>query len=637
MQKRTHIRPGSASRNRADGRPTARPSTLRSIRSCARLGRNATRALLPWLLALALVGTSASADPLPGDLNGDGVVDTADEAWLQTLYGAETGDPLYDPAADGNDDGRIDHRDLGLFGTIFGTAGGDPDTVAPELFVSLNDIPDDQNDLLVAPPGGFEITISLDSLGGSLVDVGSLSVTSTQELGGIAAGGELASLFTVTPTDAVYSVPPGAELARTSHWLSVSVSDVAGNSASDVYGFAVRDFGLGAPFASLQTVFLDFEADRSLGADPDFLEDLREMGLSSTQDPVLEVLVRDRLVDAIVVRARDLYGLEADGSPGPDPVNIAFETSDPGGTRARLCVGGQSSLGALYLGAAPLDPENLVKDEDTCGGTQFGVFPSALDNLWAGNTFFQIAFGAIDPDQGGIPIGESPLDATVLDPGFDLGTATPEEIQRFYAVESAIAAFGSVIGTVVAHETGHLVGLVAHGPAPAGLYGGTSGARADHNVTPTGVTPSENWVMNAGGSFTFDTIAGFDGSPLPVFRPLAQAYLRDRIALSQQVTGLFPAPTISQVTPNPAVYPQGGYTTAISIEGTGFLETPYVDLLLDGHPTWDPVQNVTWVSESTLTGTINVFVVLPGVYDVRVSNPDGQVVILEDSLTVVQE
>jgi hypothetical protein len=225
----------------------------------------------------------------------------------------------------------------------------------------------------------------------------------------------------------------------------------------------------------------------------------------------------------------------------------------------------------------------------------------------------------------------------VLDPGFDLVGATAEEIERFMVVENAIASFAVVVGTVVAHETGHLVGLVAHGPAPSGLYGGSSGGLTDHNVAAGGGTPATNWVMNAGGSFTFDTVGGFAGSALPVFRPLAQAYLRNEIALNQQVTGLYPAPTIEQVMPDPAVYPQGGYTTGITIEGSGFLATPFVDVLLEGSPTWDPVQNVTWVSDTTLTGTINAFVVIPGVYDVRVTNPDGQVVILEGQLTVVQQ
>ena len=45
---------------------------------------------------------------------------------------------------------------------------------------------------------------------------------------------------------------------------------------------------------------------------------------------------------------------------------------------------------------------------------------------------------------------------------------------------------------------------------------------------------------------------------------------------------------------------------------------------------------MSFVSDTTLTGTISVFVVIPGLYDVRVTNPDGQAVVLEDHLVVQQ-
>jgi hypothetical protein len=91
------------------------------------------------------------------------------------------------------------------------------------------------------------------------------------------------------------------------------------------------------------------------------------------------------------------------------------------------------------------------------------------------------------------------------------------------------------------------------------------------------------------------------------------------------------------VTPNPAVYGPGQYTISITVEGTGFLATPTVELLREGSPTWDAVQGETFVSDTTVTGTINVYVVIPGLYDVRLTNPDGQQVVLEDHLTVVQQ
>ena len=588
------------------------------------------------LLLFLVVAGPARAAPLVGDLDGDGSVGPADSALLEPLYGQQAGGASFDPAADWSGDGAIDQRDLAIFGASFG-ASGPADTSPPTVFITLNDIPDDQNDLLVVPPDGFQITIGLDSAGGSLIDLSTLSVTSDQDLGGLAAGSELASIFQATPTRLFYEVPAGMGLARTSHFLTVQVRDLAGNLASSSYGFAVRDFGLGAPFATTQTVFLDFDQDRSLGAEVDFLEDLRTFGLASTADPALEATMRDLAVTEILTRSRSLYGQQADGSPGADPVNVVFTATLPAGAHAHLCIGGQSTLGGAYLGASPLDPENLVANEDTCTNPQLGVFPSAIDDLWGADPGYLAVFSPLVPALGGTPVGEDPLDAAVLDPSFPTANSTLGEFLRFLEIQAALQTFGSIVGSVAAHETGHLLGLVAHGAPPAGLYGGASGANTDHNVTAAGATPTQNWVMNAGTSFSFDEITGGNGQPLPTFRPLSQAYLHDRIALNQQVTGLYPAPTLVQVIPNPALYPAGQSTTSLQIDGTGFFGTPFVDLRLVGGPTWKAIQSVALVSSTTITGSINAFVIVPGSYDVRVTNPDGQAVTLLNHLVVQQQ
>ncbi len=599
--------------------------------------RTARRASLPLLapaliLAGAFSGEAAHAANLEGDLDGDGVVGTSDEGWLKLLYGAQQGDLQYDLAADPNGDDRIDHKDLALFGVAFGATGGEVDSAPPEVFLTLNDIPDSQNDLLVVPPGGFHITVDLDSAGSSLVDIDNVSITSTQDLAGIPAGQELVSRFQLSRSRLFYAVPESETLAPTSHYLTVEVGDVAGNVASETYGFAVRDFAFGAPLGgSPQVVFLDFDQNRSGGPDIDLLEDLREYGLSSLQDPALEGIVRDRVVDVAVARARELYGRNADGSPGPDAVNLEFVTTAPGGEHARLCVGGESSLGSLFLGAAPLDPQNLVRAEDTCSGDVFGVFPAAMDNLWGGAPSYVEAFGPLDPDLGGTPVGEDPLDAVVL----GQTVLDQEEIVRWFEIETGIQTLGMVLGNIIAHETGHLVGLVAHGAAPAGLFGGATGANTDHNVTSSGGTPSQTWLMNAGASFSFDEIAGRNGEAPPGFRPLAQAYLRNRVVLNQLVTALYPAPGLVAVTPNPVSYPGGQVTASITVDGVDLVGTPTVDLRGVGFPTWDSVQNVSLVSSTQLTGTINAFVVIPGfTYDVRVTNPDGQSAVLPAHLVV---
>jgi hypothetical protein len=283
-----------------------------------------------------------------------------------------------------------------------------------------------------------------------------------------------------------------------------------------------------------------------------------------------------------------------------------------------------------------MDVNNLNESQDECGGSAvFGIFPQALDNLWGGDPEFQATFDPLMPSRGGTPVGEDPLDAVVTAPGFDLASATPEELARWVAIANAVDGFAQAIASVVAHESGHLLGLVAHGPTPPGLYGGTTGSTTDHNVTPSGAHPPENFVMNAGGTFSFDEMTGRNGSPLPVFRALNWAYLRDRIALNTQVTGLFPAPTLISVTPNPVSVPAGQQTALVTLHGTGFLETPLViELITEGDPTPNPLLNVSFVDSETVTGVVNKFLVQPALYDVHLINADGQEVTLGDGLEV---
>jgi hypothetical protein len=591
-----------------------------------------------WLLLLVLlaVPSAASAALLTGDLTGDGSVDAQDEPWLRAPYGSTSADRAFEAAADLNGDGAVDHRDLGLFGGSFGASGGEVDVTPPSVFLTLNDIPDDMNDLLVVPPERFQITLLLDSAGGSAIDTGSLSLANDQDVGAYPAGIDLGPLFQVNPTRAMWEIPLGSDLARTTHNLLASIADAAGNVAQLSYGFAVRDFAYGPPLGNPQTIFLDFDQDRSLGTEIDFLEDLRTFGLSSSAAPAIEMLMRDWLLGEIVARVHPYYGRESDASPGPDAANVVFVDTAPGGTHSRLCVGGQSSLGGSYLGAATMDVNNLNESQDECGGSaMFGIFPQALDNLWGGEAEFQASFDPLMASRGGTPVGEDPLDAVVTAPTFDPGSATAEELLRWETISNAVDGFAQAIASVTAHESGHLLGLVAHGPTPAGLYGGSSASRTDHNVTPSGVSPSENYLMNAGGTFSFDEMTGRNGSPLPVFRPLNWAYLRDRIALNTHVTGLFPAPTLASVTPNPASVPQGQQTVVVTLHGTELLETPLVvELITEGDPTPNDLLNLTFVDSETVTGVVNKFLVPPALYDVHLINADGQEVTLVDGLEV---
>ena len=60
---------------------------------------------------------------IPGDINGDGVVNIIDLVAVGSHFGARRGDPNYLPAADLNNDGVIDIIDLSIVGSTFGRTG----------------------------------------------------------------------------------------------------------------------------------------------------------------------------------------------------------------------------------------------------------------------------------------------------------------------------------------------------------------------------------------------------------------------------------------------------------------------------------------------------------------------------------
>jgi hypothetical protein len=596
-------------------------------------GRTMVRLPRPLLvLLLALLPAGALAVVLPGDLDGNGSVDAADEALLVPRWDAKAGDARYDAAADLNSDGKIGVSDLAILGRLYGTPGGDPDTAPPDLLVTLDDIPDDENDLLVVPPDRFRITLAFQGTG-SLIDTSSLVITSSEPIGAHPAGQNLAPLFQVTPSRAVWEVPAGSNLSRSSHFLDVSIRDQAGNQATRDYGFAVRDFGFGPPLGNLQVVFLDF--DRHNDGQQAFRSSLQLLGLSSPQNPQLEDLVLDRLRVDIVSRVHGMYGRNPDGTPGPDPVNILFTWFDPNTPHSSLCIGGQHPSQPLALGAAPLDLDNVEEMQDECVYEQHGVFPHAMNQLWAFDALFQQVFWPLMPSRGGVPIGSDPLDEVLLGPDFVPEEASAAELARYARINDALDAFAQTIAVAAAHEVGHMLGLSAPGPAPGGLFGGgvNSGAFYQHDVTAAGNLPSQNYLMKAGGTFSFAAITGRQGFPKPFFRAISWAYLTNRLVRNEQVTSLDEAPQLFSVTPNPVSY-GGAMTAQITIHGANLSNAQILDLKGVG-PISVPILNWIVVDDETITGSIHVLFAPPGTYTVRVANDDQQSAQLVNGLQVL--
>ena len=99
-----------------------------------------------------------------------------------------------------------------------------------------------------------------------------------------------------------------------------------------------------------------------------------------------------------------------------------------------------------------------------------------------------------------------------------------------------VEVLGDALGTVMAHESAHALGLVAPGRPGQGLFAGEdeSGAGYAHNLDVQGDAPSTAWLMNPGGSFTFADLAGQGEAGELRFRPLNWAYLKDRLILGRR-------------------------------------------------------------------------------------------------------
>jgi hypothetical protein len=493
----------------------------------------------------------------------------------------------------------------------------DPSVDPPTLSVTVNGIPDDMKGLLVLPPKGWVVNLTIQPgdlpLNPSLVGV---FIESWYD------GSSLQVPMTVAPggTSAVGVVK--TSLASGTWTVHAAAADVEVNFAEVDLDVAVRGFPAGAPpIGTGQILWFDFEADRDAVPGPDFAEDLEYFGLGSDADPALSALVEDAVVETVLDRVAEVY---FDGNPAglsvPDPVNVTFTADDPGpGSVTRVCVGGEDPSGGITLGSILIDPNNVQKASVECGTIPpTGIFPRELLVL-AGQADFQQTFDGLRPAVGGTPVGQDPLDAVVLDAAFDPGQATPEELARYDAIQTAIQRFGDALGTIVAHESGHALGLVQPGTPGGGLFGGSSGAEFTHNVTPAGVSPAQNFLMNAGNTFSFAKLAGISGQPLAVLRPINHAYLRDRIVQDPAVKELVMGPALASVTPAQIAF---GATVQLTVQGSDFRPTPALRLQKPGF-TYQ-VLNESLGAGGALTGWVVSAQTLPGVYDLVLTNPDGQ-------------
>jgi hypothetical protein len=357
--------------------------------------------------------------------------------------------------------------------------------------LTVNGIPDDMNDLLVLPPSGFVVNVAWQP-GDYPVDPTAFNYVRAERWGAGYESWVLANDLTVN-ADGTGSagIFPGT-LTPGSWTLRAFVGDTEGNYSFADLAVAVRSFGGPPPISTGQHIWLDFESDRDATPGPDFPVDLQAFGLASAAAPVESGWVLELVTQAVVDRVLEVYKLEPmNGLLGPDPVKVAVSSTQPvSGDVTQICIGGQDPSGGITIGSILTDLKNSNRNSVECATLPpTGIFPRELLIL-SGDASFQAVFNPLMPSTGGVPVGADPRDATVLAPGFDPQTASPEELARYELVQTAAAVFSDLLGSIVAHEAGHALGLVPPGVPGAGLFGGTMGPQMYHAVLPGGADPS---------------------------------------------------------------------------------------------------------------------------------------------------
>lgn len=491
------------------------------------------------------------------------------------------------------------------------------------LRVTLNAVPDTMNDVQVVPPHGF--TVDVTFVEPAEIQPSTLAL----QINGLDGSTRDYSDDQVVlgPNGAVYVIPESQPLPPGSYWVAVTAQKQGGSTISAFHPFAVRDHpAAGPPLAGGQWVQLDFGVDHDGNGQADFREDLEAFGLYPAEGGTLGLQMLVWAITEVVARTDAFYATpNPSGLPGGDRADVNFAlNANPAGPTTRVCVGGDDPTGGPSIGAVLYDPGNGNKAQVACDPVlPSGVFPREL-MAYSGQASFQTAFGAVLAS----PVGDDPLDPIVLGMGYDPGD--PDQLARHTEIETALEAFAQAVATILAHEVGHSLGLVPPGAPGGGLFGGGSGPALNHNQLPGGGNPSTNQLMNAGGTFNFAKLSGV-GAALPVFRPLNWAYLRGRLVLDSQVTGIFPAPELTYTSPN-QISLSGPPLVPYVCHGKNFLPTPTLRLV---GPIVFQLANPYWVDQSEVQASLSVLQLVPGLYDVELINPDGQRVVEEDAIEVV--
>lgn len=208
----------------------------------------------------------------------------------------------------------------------------------------------------------------------------------------------------------------------------------------------------------------------------DFAAELRQMGAQGNDD-ALNLIYYTWVKDAVTREVYRIFGMGSDGTPhdaiafkivwSGDADAPAPATFDPAGEFSMMRLGGtfEGALGYSYYQAF-----NEERVDDT--SIDYGIATGGILNAFTGLPGISDAFKATNIDVG-TPVGESEFDAIVLGPDFDPWSpnATPDAVERYFALREVARNIALGLAPVIAHEMGHAMGLMPNGLPPEGFFG----------------------------------------------------------------------------------------------------------------------------------------------------------------------
>jgi hypothetical protein len=372
------------------------------------------------------------------------------------------------------------------------------DTTAPIVAATVNGINQSRLPGVMVPNHGFTIDISASDNTSQWVDMGTVEVI-FQGNGSAPGGSTLLATSSFGYNSLRVEVPATAPLTDGVWNMTVTVRDLSGNvgTSSPVSLNVSAPTSRALPFERTQVVWVRTDLDRAAGGMPDFDGDLLLLGLTTTGDPIgTNASMRNLVLGGILAKANHLFGRGSRGEPlDADSVALRFTKREPIGLpHMQIALGGFDPEGSHTRGYGDESTGVLGRAYyDYCNGNPternistnpgLGVFCREMWlyqarihlQVWPSwQTSFAQKFRPLSPDMGGTPAGAHALDADVLSPDFDYGTATTTQRARWQVIMDAADDWASVMGIILAHEVGHSVGLVAPGASPGGLYGDSS-------------------------------------------------------------------------------------------------------------------------------------------------------------------